>query len=354
MIELAFVGFCLNRIGFFENFLNNTVMIKTRDAWKKSLEEKLPPKHKYIERNKAITAYYAELYLQNPSIFKWAGMAAFASNQVGIAIAVVEILKSPSGMVTKAGQAKEQNVFELGLSLYGAFFDLLLAVPMALHNFGTQQLLLDDLEKIKNGNDEIFNDVAWMHEAYLQGGLKELEETVIESEREYLLAGFRLIDEGAKKLQNPETKNEGKALIGKGNVLLLKHEQVNTIQPIFEQITTIGKVVVSFGGMLDFEGAAENGHGRLSSFSQYSGNVETLSRQKCLTNRDDRWAWIENDVLPIWAKVDASYNNGSALHRVLTAMANQEPSALQHTTAFMNAVYPVIGLKFNVSEPAVA
>ncbi|NTV45917.1 MAG: hypothetical protein HGB11_05235 [Chlorobiales bacterium] len=327
-------------------------MIHKKEDWKKTLEEKLPPKHKYIERNKAITAHYAGLYLQNQDLFKWAGMAAFASNQVGIAIAVAEMLNSPGGMVAKTGQSKDETLIDMGLRLYGTFFDLLFAIPVALHDFATHQLLLDDLEKVKNGNDEIFNDIAWAHHAYLKGGLKEVEENVSESEREYMLAGFRLIDEGAKKLQNPSQKDEGRALIAKGNTLLLKHEQVNTIQPIFDRVSLLGKTVISFGGMLDFEGAAENGQGRLSSFSQYFGNMATLSRQRCLTNRDDRWEWVEKDVLPIWAKVDASYCQDSALCQRLTAMANQEPSVLQQTTAFMNSVYPVLGLKFNASEPA--
>ncbi|NTV46387.1 MAG: hypothetical protein HGB11_07690 [Chlorobiales bacterium] len=329
-------------------------MLRKKEDWKKILEEKLPPKHKYIERNKAITAHYATLYLQNQQLFKWAGMAAFASNQVGIAIAVAEMLNSPGGMMTRNGQAKDENLLDLGLRLFGTAVDLFLAIPVALHDFATRQLLLDDLEKVKNGNDEIFNDIAWAHHAYLEGGIKEIEENVSESEKEYMLAGFRMIDEGAKKLQNPAQKEEGKALIAKGNTLLLKHEQVNTIQPIFDRVSALGRMVISFGGMLDFEGAAENGQGRLSSFSQYFGNVATLSRQKCLTNRDNRWEWVENDVLPIWAKVDSSYCQDSALCQRLTAMANQEPSMLQQTTVFMNSIYPVLGLKFNASQSVTA
>jgi hypothetical protein len=40
----------------------------------------------WVQFNKRITAAYAELFLSNPNLFPWAGLAAFASDQVGTAI----------------------------------------------------------------------------------------------------------------------------------------------------------------------------------------------------------------------------------------------------------------------------
>src|SRR5262245_59774564 len=36
-----------------------------------------------FKRNQAITAAYAEMYLRNPHVYKWAGMAALTSATVG-------------------------------------------------------------------------------------------------------------------------------------------------------------------------------------------------------------------------------------------------------------------------------
>ena len=56
------------------------------EEYKKKFEEKLPSKNDVINRNKVISSIYADFYLENPEAFKWAGMAAFASNHVGIGL----------------------------------------------------------------------------------------------------------------------------------------------------------------------------------------------------------------------------------------------------------------------------
>lgn len=43
----------------------------------------LPPEEEVIKRNRTITTYYAQLYQKEPVLFKWAGMAAFASFHIG-------------------------------------------------------------------------------------------------------------------------------------------------------------------------------------------------------------------------------------------------------------------------------
>jgi len=318
-------------------------MIRPKEEWKKQLEEKLPPKSDLVQRNRAITAHYASWYLENQHLFKWAGMAAFASNQVGVALAFSELLYAPDGMV--AQKPKEEEGFFANLTwLYSAAFDAIFSIPVALHDFATRQLLLNDLDEIKNGNDEIFADIAWAHAAYLEGGINEIEANVAEREREYMLAGFKMIDEGAVLLKQNKDVEKAHQLIREGNVKLLRHEQLNTLQPIFDRISPLGKVVVSLGSALDFDGALAKGEQCMASFSEHFGYAATVTGAKSVTNPDDRWQWIEENVLPIWKKVDEGYAENSGLKARLTAMAAKEATMLQQVSGFANSIYPVLGL----------
>ena len=53
------------------------------EKWRNEIDQKLPPKDAVLERNTAITSEYARMYTLNPKIYKWAGMAAFASFHIG-------------------------------------------------------------------------------------------------------------------------------------------------------------------------------------------------------------------------------------------------------------------------------
>lgn len=320
-------------------------MKKSKEEWREQLERQLPPKNQYIERNKAITATYASWYLKHPAQFKWSGMAAFASYQVGVALAFAELLNGPEQMVEKEDEKPAEDILSSLKNLYTHTFQALVSIPVALHDFGAKQLLLNDLNEIKNGNDEIFNDIAWAHAAYEECGIKEIEQNVSESEKEYMLKGFQMIDEGARMLQAGPKDAKAWELIREGNVKLLRHEQLNTLQPIFDRISPMGKIIVSFGSTLDFTGALEDGHNNMAAFSEHFGNITTLSGQKSVTNPEDRWQWIEENVLPIWRKVDCSFCEDSLLKQRLKMMAAKEPTMLQNVTQFANTIYPILGLK---------
>jgi hypothetical protein len=320
-------------------------MKQSKDEWRRQLESQLPPKSQIIERNKAITAMYAKWYLDHPAQLKWAGMAAFASYQVGVALAFAELLSGPDQMMGQTEEKPAEDLLSSLRNLYTHAVHALVALPVALHDYATRQLLLNDLTEIKNGNDEIFNDIAWAHAAYVDCGIKEVEQNVSENEKEYMLKGFQMIDQGARKLQAGPKDEEAWALIGEGNVKLLRHEQLNTLQPIFDRISPTGKVIVSFGSTLDFTGALVDGQNNMASFSEHFGNVSTLSGQKSVTNPEDRWAWIEGNVLPIWRRVDCSYCEESLLKQRLKMMAAKEPTMLQNVTQFANTIYPIIGMK---------
>src|SRR5215213_9176451 len=46
-----------------------------------------------LRRNEYVTAAYAEMYLRNPEVYKWAGMAALTSAAVGRGMYMIHYLK---------------------------------------------------------------------------------------------------------------------------------------------------------------------------------------------------------------------------------------------------------------------
>jgi hypothetical protein len=242
------------------------------------------------------------------------------------------------------------NLIEFGAGLYGRAFNLAFGIPVALHQMATRELLLNDLDRLKQGNDEIFNDAGWAHQAYLEQGLEAIESNVDEREKEYLLAGFRDIDAGAKKLANPNQAEEGHALIRAGNRKLLRHEQERTLLSAMGDLSDLGRIIVSLASALDFHGNGGLNAADTPSFSRYFGVLSILSRERCVANFTDRWEWIEQDVLKLWYRFEEGERTIPILKQRLHALAEREPSALQQVAALLKLYYPLVGLKIN--DPA--
>lgn len=316
----------------------------TQDDWRAALERQLPARTTYIARSRAITALYARWYLQEPWLFKWAGLAAFASAQVGNSLALVEILGSPHGAVRGMDAVeREQSLLALGAELYGQALKLALTIPLALHDAATRPLLLNDLELIKQANDAIFYDIGWAHAAYTSGGIKALEANMTAPEQAALLEAFRMVDEGVHQLCNPADYQAGAALIQQGSIAMLRHEQRNVLPAYMERMSSLGKVLASVGAVLSFESAP--GLVGQSSFSAYFGPLAVMAGERSVANTEDRWEWIERDMLPLWARLDAAYHEACAMHGRLLALANATPTGLQQTAQLLNLVYPALGLQ---------
>lgn len=322
----------------------------TREAWQAQLEQRLPPKAAAIDRNRAISAFYARWYLQEPWLFKWAGMAAFASDQVGVGLALADALQSPHDLLAAQGPpAAEAGLLDLGRALYADALGMLMALPLSLHDTSTRLLLLDDLALLKQGNDAIFADIGWAHAAYAAGGLSEVEANVCPDEG-YLLNGFRMIDEGAHRLASDGDDRGALTLITDGNVALLRHEQMNTLPTFFERMSSQGRTIASIGAWLDFEGAASQRS--LPWFSRHFGPWAVLSGARSVTRAADRWEWIEHDLLPKWAEVDRGYREGCLMHRRLVALEAQEPTMLGRAAGMLRPFYRFLSLRG--AAPAVA
>lgn len=323
-------------------------MLQTKEEWKAAAESRLPPREEIIQRNRAITSHYARLYLDHYEIFKWAGMAAFASSQVGVALTFVEIMQTPAKMMDHdVGNRQEgnYNIIEGLGELFALAARAIFFLPFSIYDFASRNILLNDLEEIRKGNNAIYSDIAWAHMAYLEGGLKEVEDNVSENEHEFLLSGFRLIDEGAGLRKSDKNASKADALIREGNIRLLRHEQINTLGPIFEAISPQGRVVVSFGSELNFGEAAPPGHPSRASFADYFGYFNTLSGNRSVTNPEHRWQWIEECVLPAWYAVDEGFSRWEETVKRFRCMAEGEPNMFQQVFHFAStmSLLPVTG-----------
>ncbi|PDW00821.1 DUF2515 family protein [Candidatus Viridilinea mediisalina] len=316
----------------------------TREEWHAQLERQLSQRTTRIARNQGITQCYARWYLQEPWLFKWAGMAAFASAQVGIALAAAEVLDAPHGLVRPLAeqQPTEGSVVQFGMAAYGQALNLLFTVPLLLHDATARPLLLNDLELIREANNAIFADVGWAHLAYLNGGLKAVE-AAIGSDQQAILEAFRMLDEGAHLMCDPANHEQATALIRRAATTMLHREQMVILPPFMDRMSNQGKLLASFGSWLDFEGTpALIGQ---PSFNGYFGPLALVSGQRSVCNAEDRWSWIEHDLLPRWATLDSNYSERSVIHRRLVALANAQPNLVQMVASMIHRLYPTLALR---------
>lgn len=290
-------------------------MLRTKEEWLLSVEMALPPKERYADRNLAITARYAQWYLDHPGMFKWAGMAAFASRAAGNAIVLAEMMLAPERL--------------------GSWNPM-----VALHRFVAGQLMLSDLEEIRKGNNNIFRDIAWAHAAYVEGGFSEIEGCASGPDRDLLLDGFRLIDRGLELTRRHADDEEARRLVWEGNISLLRHEQLTVLQPVFDQLSVGGRILASFGSELDFSGSSPADPRCVASFSSYYGYLETLAGWKSVADPVNRWQWVEQCVIPAWKEADRTISEGSARRGQLLGMATGETGMLHQASILTGALLP--------------
>lgn len=284
-------------------------MLYTKEEWLGLVESGLPPVDRYSERNRAITSRYARWYLDHQNVFKWAGMASFASRQVGVAIVVAEMLQAPQ----RSGNAN------------------LLA---ALHRFGAERLLLHDFEEIRKGNNNIFRDIAWAHAAFIHGGFPEVEANAEGSDRGLMLDGFDAIARGMARLTDDPGDPEGLRLVWEGNIALLRHEQLHILQPVFDLLSPGGRVLASFGSELDFSCTFPADRRCIASFPSHYGYVETLAGWKSIADADHRWQWVAANVIPAWMEADRGVASCRPRMEHVLAMSAGDPGFLHHVSAF--------------------
>jgi hypothetical protein len=218
------------------------------------------------ELNRRITASYAEMYLSRLSVFKWAGMAAFASAEVG------------RGM---------QRAWQLGFGDWG------------LSAGGTSLVWIGGLVKtgksvgpmlgkklfwaLSGGNRFVWWDIFWQHLAYREEGIAALMAAHKAGElSQAVLDAWRHIDTGHQSGDS--------ALIWRGNRELLKYEQEVVLQiQVYDRSRDIWPLIS------DDVPSPIPEHG--VKFTDYvpGGDIGSFK---------DRWKWIEESMLPAWMSLE--------------------------------------------------
>ena len=200
-------------------------------GWKALVDGLLTDQSCVFHRNLEISSRYAWIYKFLPAYFKWAGMAAFASHHVRLALFPFRLDTDRTGYVD---------------------------IP---HSLGRRKaLLLEDVNTIRATNNAIFDDIFWVHLAYgtAEDGIERLR-ALLGPEPHYapVLSGFEAIDQGRRVLEDEtasaEARRRADDLIWEGNVQLLEHEQRALVQPNFDRLSCAFARLFSIGSALSFE-----------------------------------------------------------------------------------------------------
>jgi hypothetical protein len=242
-----------------------------------------------FHRNVEISSRYAWMYTLRPACFKWAAMAAIASHHVRLALFPLRLDADRTGYVD---------------------------IPHSLRR--PKLLLTEDVNTIRATNNAIFNDLFWVHFAYVtaEDGIERLR-ALLQAERHYapVLAGFEAIDHGRRVLEDAmasaEARQRADDLIWEGNVKLLEHEQRALVQPNFDRLSCSSAWLVAIGSATSFEvRGVRQEIADFTSFYLYSftRGVPHALRARAwprITRFDDRWRWLVTNVVPRFRRFDA-------------------------------------------------
>src|SRR4029077_13025891 len=235
-----------------------------------------------FHRNVEISSRYAWLYQVLPGCLKWAAMAAIASHHVRLALFPLRLDADRTGYVD---------------------------IPHSLRR--RRLLLTEDVNTIRATNNAIFNDLFWVHFAYVTAddGIGRLR-ALLQAERHYapVLAGFETIDQGRRVLEDEmasaQARQSADDLIWEGNIKLLEHEQRALVQPNFDRLSRASAWLVAIGSASSFEvRGVRQEIADFTSFYLYSltrGLPHALRARKWpqITRFDDRWGWLVASVVP--------------------------------------------------------
>src|SRR5918995_4844480 len=274
----------------------------TIPEWKALVEGLLTDDSCVFHRNLEISSRYAWMYKSLPSCLKWAGMAAFASHHVRLALYPFRLDTDRTGVADIQRSLGRQR-----------------------------RLLIEDVNILRETNNAIFDDIFWVHLAYssTEGGIERIR-ALLAREQDYapVLAGFEAIDRGRRVMADGNASTEGRRaaidLIWDGNVQLLEHEQRALVHPHFDRLTCTFARLFSIGSSLNFE--VRGPRQELAYFSAFylyafGRGLPQAWRARAwprVTRFEDRWRWIQSSIVPRFRRFDADVPlTHASLQRIL-------------------------------------
>ena len=286
-----------------DRFLQSAARARTIEHWRDATDLLLSEQPCIFYRNLEISAAYSWMYLNRPALFKWCGMAAFASYHARLLLAPFRL------RVDEAGQLLDPQEMGDGRGSW-------LSIPFR------------DLELIRSVNNSIFRDIFWAHAAYMMPahGMRTLRSLLTEPEHHSILRCFELIDLGRRALD--DDPDHARDLIWAGNALLLWHEQLEIVQPRFAELSPGFARWFSLGSSLNFE--ADRLSHRIRYFLSFYLDMllrypTVLVRTRSLpriTRFEHRWQWASNRVVRKFRRLEEETAGESVrqrLERILAA-----------------------------------
>lgn len=241
----------------------------------------LPPEQEVLKRNRTITTYYAQLYQNEPELYKWAGMAAFASFHIGKRLELWDW--DQSGIKTFEATCVQKN-----------------------------RTIEDDFQVIRILNNKIFSKVGQLHQDFAEMEFQFFKKTLIEAHKHPLIINaFEKLHRARTKRMQEGLTASCNALIWEANVEILWHEQSEVVQPLFDRLSSLFSRAMTFFASFDYtvnhKKTPRLERSRFILFMLFKG-FSILKKSKAfpeLTHLEHRWHWICNDILRKWKMMDA-------------------------------------------------
>ncbi len=298
----------------------------TIEGWKAVSDRLLSAHCCVFHRNMEISSRYAWMHELQPGCFKWAAMAAIASHHVRLALFPLRLDTDRSGYLDIARSLGRRRV-----------------------------LLTEDVNTIRATNNAIFDDIFWVHLAYVTAddGIARLR-TLLRTDRHDppLLSGFEAIDEGRRVLEDatasPAARRMADDLIWAGNLQLLEHEQRAVVQPNFDRLSCAFARLVSIGSATSFD--VRGVRPEVTFFTSFylsslTRGIPRAVRARAwprITRYDDRWRWLETSVVPRFRRFADTRLIDATLQRIVddVAPSHRRPASTSITRRRARAERP--------------
>lgn len=260
----------------------------------------LPPEEQVLKRNRTITTYYAQLYKAEPLLYKWAGMAAFASFHIGEKLTLWDWGSSVIKNISQTCDKKNRS-FE------------------------------DDFQIIRILNNLIFKEIGSLHLAFSQLNFTEFKAHLIKDKKDpiIILAFEQLQEARIAILQNKVTPTITN-LIWEANTTILWHEQSKVVQPLFNKLSPLFSKAMALMASFDYNVNTNNTNWKYASrfitFMLLRGSKHLLNEYSLpsVINLKHRWHWIANDLIKKWKSIESQSTKTQGEINVLASLENRQ------------------------------